>query len=46
MHYIAIGVLVVLLMIWGAMALLAWGKFNLSPRDPEREQATEREGRE
>ena len=46
MHYIAIGVLVVLLLIWGVMALLAWGKFNPWPHDPAQEQATEREGRE
>jgi len=44
--YIAIGALVVLLMLWGVMALVAWGKFDLWPRDSGHRQAAEREGRE
>ena len=45
-NYVAIGLLIVMATIWGVMALLAWGRFNLWPPDSGQGETTEREGRE
>jgi len=45
-NYVAIGLLIVMLTIWGVMALIAWGRLNLWPRDSEQRPAAEHEGRE
>jgi len=45
-NYVAIGLLIVVLTIWGVMALITWGKLNLWPRDSGQRQVAEREGRE
>jgi len=46
LDYIAIGVMVVLLTVWGVMALVAWGKLDLWPRDSGQREAGEGEGYE
>ena len=46
LDYIAIGVMVVLLTVWGVMALVALGKLDLWPRDSGQREAGEGEGYE
>jgi len=42
LDYVAIGVMVVLLTVWGVMALVAWGKLDLWPRASRQREASER----